>query len=1726
MPEDTGFDSNEFVRAGVEELRRHLLDFSTRNRLLSFKHPERATDYIRAVDELPGEIYQRLNGGRMRFKPLPDDPLNPRDEGTSAFRAVLANLSKTDEDYREALEVAAKGVAPSFEMERTLRDKARVSVGLEPLLRKGKLDAVAFAKACDIDPSYELREPRSDRKEAHTDRFIQTLFTQDDLDRRSRKLYERYQDHLQEKGINVLHAAFGFLEWYEDDNSDICHHAPLLLQQLNMARKTEQGRIGFELSGESDLEVNTTLFAYLKKDFHITLPVFASPADTETARLDATQRNASDDAAALESWLSSVAEMIKGKRRWRIRRFVTIGTFPFSRISLFKDLEASTWQDDELIAHKVVARLLGGRGRYEGETGEGGSEDYPLDAPKFADNIPSNILDADSSQHSAIVDALAGHSFVIQGPPGTGKSQTIANIIAAALDAGKRVLFVAEKSAALNVVASRLRHSGLGPFLLELHSDRARKANVIATLKERLELPHGSVPAGLGRKIEQRRASRDKLARYVGLMSKPVGRLGRPLQQLLWFANRHGAQLAGALPAGFEKISVPKANDLDEQALEGIRQELDLYGSARNHVLQTFGPVARHPWRGVTETNPFSLDEILERARHALAAFRALVEQLRQLAEGDLALPGNETALVAWLRDAARMPAMLGEHQLMSIALDSPTSLKEVGELLDLWQALSQKFTALFADVDAIETRALASLLEECEALGVALNHHAIEAAAQASAAECARLEECLAHMRRLCRPIGHEWSGSTEDGLALTEAYTALRNTSLEALSIRTEGLRAEASDVVIARARRKAVGIRTREANLAEHFDLSRASREYAPETLHQLSDALTEGGLLSLVKPQGRRATKAHKRLQRGESKNGRANRALDLRNVAEHLSEVRAFGEDRQLHTLLGPTFCGHETDFDLIGEATRYLRHVSAAMARASGLQAARGVFVQGEAHALAALGHQVPQHALDCLRDEFRKADAIGQTLDERLTRSRERTSRLETLRLRAREAGLTQEANVPINRGRGGHWMIVGELERMRTVAASLEQLRPILGESFDTVRADTSLLRAALTSASAVKKGRLNDQIMDELRRAERPEHRRQELAAIASAIDRLLTAAKAAWAEFVSTAAIEEETFLEGPAPQTEFSRLVARLERASAQELSLGNWMRYRSARVATMATRAAAIVEAFDASDRQEGRLADAFELCLVRTLIRKQLGVDAKELAELSGATLDDARMRFASLDKEINELEAMRIAAEVRGRHVDYGNDRGPKSEWTGAALIEHEVNKRKRHIPIRALARRAHGALLGLKPIWLMSPLTVAQYAPQLSNLFDMVIIDEASQMRPADAVGAIARAPQAIIVGDPLQLPPTDFFNALGDDGDGFSDSAADGHSSILDLAYTRLPRKRLLRWHYRSRHQSLIALSNREFYENKLVVFPSAESGEGGLGIEHVYVGGRYQIGGTNPDEARAVVERARKSIEQFPDRSIGIATTNLHQRELIIEELERLTDADKRVAEYRAQWQDTLEPLFVKNLENVQGDERDVIIISTVFGPDESGRVAQRFGPINSEAGHRRLNVLFTRAKLQLILMTSIKPTEILATASAHKGVHVLKAFLEFAALGRLDAGVPTGQAADSDFEVHVARLLERSGYIAVPQVGVQGYRIDIGVRHPEYPYGFVAGIECDGKTYHSGITVRDRDRLRQEILEGLGWRLYRIWSTDWFAHPERETRRMVAWLDQQRAQRV
>jgi very-short-patch-repair endonuclease len=461
--------------------------------------------------------------------------------------------------------------------------------------------------------------------------------------------------------------------------------------------------------------------------------------------------------------------------------------------------------------------------------------------------------------------------------------------------------------------------------------------------------------------------------------------------------------------------------------------------------------------------------------------------------------------------------------------------------------------------------------------------------------------------------------------------------------------------------------------------------------------------------------------------------------------------------------------------------------------------------------------------------------------------------------------------------------------------------------------------------------------------------------------------------------------------------------------------------------------------------------------------------------------------------------------------------------------ALIRHQIGLQRRHRPIRDLMKRSGKAIQALKPCFMMGPMSVAQYLAPGYLEFDLVIMDEASQLRPEDAIGAIARAKQAVIVGDDMQLPPTSFFDRI-DDGDDLDEEeivVGQREESVLRLAAQRF-RSRMLSWHYRSRDEALIAFSNWKFYNSRLILFPSPKHGAGRTGIEFNYVVGGQFTRGVNEVEARAVAEAAVAHVKAHPTRSAIIVAMNILQRDRIRRHVDELT----RGQPFLAVEEDAglrIEPFDVKNLENVQGDERDVVFISMTYGLDPgSGRVLQRFGPINGEYGHRRLNVLFSRARKKMIVFSSMRHGDIVLAENSALGVQSLRDFLYYAETKqlRMDATpVGSGRPPGSDFEVAVAAALAGHGYDCVAQLGVAGFFLDIAVRDPDNPESFLLGVECDGATYHSTQSARDRDRLRQDVLESLGWRIERVWSTDWFTDPAAEIRRLVGCVESARATR-
>ncbi len=578
-----------------------------------------------------------------------------------------------------------------------------------------------------------------------------------------------------------------------------------------------------------------------------------------------------------------------------------------------------------------------------------------------------------------------------------------------------------------------------------------------------------------------------------------------------------------------------------------------------------------------------------------------------------------------------------------------------------------------------------------------------------------------------------------------------------------------------------------------------------------------------------------------------------------------------------------------------------------------------------------------------------------------------------------------------------------------------------------------------------------------------------------------------------------------------------QLLARNTRAVHNVSALRDYLNFLLAEDAACDHGIGPVLGVYSNSDVDYRNLVRAVEFVFFRSAAEAVLNSDPR-LRRHSGATHQELRNQFRTLDREYLEACCNELASKLSQRQSPRGNPFGPVADLTELALVRRVAGQTRPRIAVRDLMLRAGKAIQTLKPCWMMSPMSVAQYLEPGKLSFDLVIMDEASQIRRQEALGAIARGGKAVIVGDEMQLPPTPFFQKLSEgeigDDDDFEETK---QGSVLEAAAGRFYPCRRLKWHYRSEHGSLIAFSNHEFYNDQLTVFPSPYYDHPEYGVSLQQTSGIYDSG-LNEIEGKAVVAAAVEFMKNSPNQSLGIVAVNAKQAEFIRELLDRECASDETAAAYVQRWELTLESVFVKNLENAQGDERDVIFISIVYGKDRNGMFYQRFGPINGIYGHRRLNVLFTRAKKKVTVFTSMIPEEI-EEEGKQWGVKVLKGYLQFARDGFVAIPAAQGEC-ESEFEEWVLQVLKAHGYQGVPQVGVCGYRIDIAVRHPAKSSVYLCGVECDGATYHSARSVRERDRLRQEILEKYGWKLYRIWSTDWFRNPSLQTKQLLKYLEQ------
>ena len=503
-------------------------------------------------------------------------------------------------------------------------------------------------------------------------------------------------------------------------------------------------------------------------------------------------------------------------------------------------------------------------------------------------------------------------------------------------------------------------------------------------------------------------------------------------------------------------------------------------------------------------------------------------------------------------------------------------------------------------------------------------------------------------------------------------------------------------------------------------------------------------------------------------------------------------------------------------------------------------------------------------------------------------------------------------------------------------------------------------------------------------------------------------------------------------------------------------------------------------------------------------------------MSEFIGDLHEKKIARFSDLDKLVLRENAHRLIYKLEQTKplIVGGASRGSE-----AGILLGEIGRKRGHMPIRRLLNQCGRLIQSIKPCFMMSPLSLAQFLEPQSIKFDVVLFDEASQVRPEDALGSLLRGRQLVVMGDSRQLPPTTFFDGVvagtEEDEQQTSEAIVSEVESILHQCKRSFPTK-TLRWHYRSHHQSLIAVSNREFYDNKLLIFPSAVDKSETLGLSFVLLPGTVYDRGkssVNRQEAKEVAKAAVDHFRNYPSKSLGVGAFNIRQQQAILEEIELQLIENREMEDFFHSGRH--EHFFVKNLETIQGDERDVIFISVGFGFDENHKLSLNFGPLNQAGGERRLNVLITRAREKCVVFANFRSSDLQTDGNSPFGVKALKTFLSYAEERTFPEEESRIEDSDSPFEDSVFEFLRDHGYEVKKQVGSASFRIDLAVVDPMSKGAYLVGIECDGQKYHSSPVARDRDRLRQQISEGLGWHIIRIWSTDWYRNRADCERRLL-----------
>jgi len=1682
---------NKFAYDSLESVRKKLLDLSGRNTLLNYKHPK--SSCIRLIDELPDQIYEVLDAGKtFTFIPVPE-PTEKELIEASYIEINPETKERTEKEY------------PTAEQ---------------------------WAKYKGFDTRYDLppASKSDDGNKKHHDTNLQTLLYAPELESRLRNIRSKSETAIEESGGNILYLALGFLEWYENRESDVVRLAPLFTLPVRVEKTKLDKTLGvyrYTLTLKDDgLLSNITLREKLANDFDIALPLL-------------------EDEATPESYFQKIQNTIlKTQPRWNLRRQATLVMLNFSKQAMYQDLNPDNWPSNKSIdQHELIKMFFSTSGNDSEGAGLSYETEHPIDTIENIHESFPLIYDADSSQHSALIDAVEGHNLVIEGPPGSGKSQTITNLIAACIANGKKVLFVAEKMAALNVVKNRLDKAGLGDFCIELHSHKTHKLKILQDLSTRLNKQGDyKSPSRIKSEIERYDDLKGKLQDYVAEINCQWGNTGLTIHEILNKATRYREHY-GIKPELLEIKGIDGESFTEVKQKELIDQA-DMLATIFDQVSEQAqdGCIENHFWYGVRKHSlkGYQVEEIQQFLSSWSINLKEVGEYWNKLTEefgfysdsnSDISYKEIEgfTKFLGMLPELDRdilltnIRFIHGNHECFKDLVAGYKSIHENINYLDPF-IKSERINDLKA------TNVIEDALKLFRKVGVPKDKTVSDIESDISSLKSIAysLKEIKSSFDKIKASVPNDIQGCFE--ITLNGFNEFLKLTSL--INMLPSDLWRHRNDLfdnpdidgLLKQLTASINNLSPIHNKLLNEFSLHRVPNS---TQLSEYNSILENSGFFRFFSSDWRNAKKSILKLSASPKpdKNKLLKLLPDLIQYAKGIEKINVLNKS---DPILQELYKGIETPIDRINELRKWYQAVRDEYGIGFGERVSIGNALLKIDRNLAVSIADVANHGLhEKVNDSKNHISSLAETYQE-YTPLKNISSEFANKKCPLIELESSLSANVNLLTD-----IIVShetKIDDLITLNSKLSQLQVSSSKWLDNnavkklVSDDFKLsiksgeysevlfryagsivqLSEILNSNSILLNAVFNNLELDKY----------NKLKSTHSSLDEMILTTNNNAKLFIELGEVEISGWLSNT---NSVDSIITRNNKALSNPNWLNTWLDYMRLKEKLYSQGLDNVIKGLESEKIETKNLKDIVQLVVFHQLSEDIL-TGHTYLSQFSGMEQMAIRKKFQEYDHKIMKLQRQKIAYNSSRTNPPLGNSSGKVSTYTETSLIKHESGKKTRHIAVRKLLKQSGQAIQALKPCFMMSPMSVAQYLIPGQFEFDLVVMDEASQIRPEDALGAIARSNKLVVVGDPKQLPPTSFFSkTLSNDEEDVI--ALEESESILESVIPMFKTRRL-RWHYRSRHESLIAFSNQQFYDSNLILFPSPfqESNEFGIRFNKVERG-RFQTG-RNVEEAREVAAAAAKHLKEHSDESVGLVAMNTQQQAEIEMQLDQLAKDDSLLSDKLDYNRSSDEPLFIKNLENVQGDERDVIIISMTYGPEQiGGKIHQRFGPINTNVGWRRLNVLFTRSKKRMHIFSSMGSADILVSERSSRGVSSLRYFLEYCESGHLHHAQHTGKPADSDFEIAVMHELAKHGFECEPQVGVAGYFLDLAVKDPGKPGRFLMGVECDGATYHSAKSTRDRDRLRQDILESLGWRIRRIWSTDWFKNPQAQIQPIIQELN-------